>query len=256
MIAFQCTCTGSRGRRIWVPHPRRASVFAPRMGSNWLSGNLASSFQEPTTRCTTCFVSGHDFSRAATPAKNATALAPAISPQVKFPFSGSLPAKGFADGRVWRTAIALIYWLSCCSHCQRKHLPCRRGPDPAQEIATKSALRPGSSVVERGPEKAGVGGSIPSLATTRIVLIIKSLISAVCYMLCVFYSCFRGLHYFWCKKAAHEAASLIENTLIISYLLSAIFSFAAAMNLSPTVSASSSKRTSLPSCVSSKSPLR
>jgi hypothetical protein len=51
-----------------------------------------------------------------------------------------------------------------------------RGIDPpspassrnsAQEIATvfKSALRPGSSVVERGPEKAGVGGSIPSLAT-------------------------------------------------------------------------------------------
>ena len=30
----------------------------------------------------------------------------------------------------------------------------------------KSALRPDSSVVERGPEKAGVGGSIPSLATT------------------------------------------------------------------------------------------
>ena len=28
-----------------------------------------------------------------------------------------------------------------------------------------SQLRPGSSVVERGPEKAGVGGSIPSLAT-------------------------------------------------------------------------------------------
>ena len=28
------------------------------------------------------------------------------------------------------------------------------------------ALRPDSSVVERGPEKAGVGGSIPSLATT------------------------------------------------------------------------------------------
>jgi hypothetical protein len=27
-------------------------------------------------------------------------------------------------------------------------------------------LRPDSSVVERGPEKAGVGGSIPSLATT------------------------------------------------------------------------------------------
>ena len=35
----------------------------------------------------------------------------------------------------------------------------------AQDLQTKSALRPGSSVVERGPEKAGVGGSIPSLAT-------------------------------------------------------------------------------------------
>jgi hypothetical protein len=29
----------------------------------------------------------------------------------------------------------------------------------------KFSLRPDSSVVERGPEKAGVGGSIPSLAT-------------------------------------------------------------------------------------------
>ena len=29
--------------------------------------------------------------------------------------------------------------------------------------------RPDSSVVERGPEKAGVGGSIPSLATTIII---------------------------------------------------------------------------------------
>ena len=39
-------------------------------------------------------------------------------------------------------------------------------PDSAQEIATEEfTLRPGSSVVERGPEKAGVGGSIPSLAT-------------------------------------------------------------------------------------------
>jgi hypothetical protein len=29
--------------------------------------------------------------------------------------------------------------------------------------------RPDSSVVERGPEKAGVGGSIPSLATTKSI---------------------------------------------------------------------------------------
>jgi hypothetical protein len=36
----------------------------------------------------------------------------------------------------------------------------------AQNCTKKFALRPDSSVVERGPEKAGVGGSIPSLATT------------------------------------------------------------------------------------------
>jgi hypothetical protein len=36
----------------------------------------------------------------------------------------------------------------------------------AQDRTLKFALRPDSSVVERGPEKAGVGGSIPSLATT------------------------------------------------------------------------------------------
>ena len=40
-------------------------------------------------------------------------------------------------------------------------------PVPAHRIApSKFSLRPDSSVVERGPEKAGVGGSIPSLATT------------------------------------------------------------------------------------------
>ena len=44
------------------------------------------------------------------------------------------------------------------------HLPPAE-PDSAQEMQLISALRPGSSVVERGPEKAGVGGSIPSLAT-------------------------------------------------------------------------------------------
>ena len=33
-------------------------------------------------------------------------------------------------------------------------------------LASVPVPRPDSSVVERGPEKAGVGGSIPSLATT------------------------------------------------------------------------------------------
>ena len=43
----------------------------------------------------------------------------------------------------------------------------RRRLIPRKAAATQEfALRPDSSVVERGPEKAGVGGSIPSLATT------------------------------------------------------------------------------------------
>ena len=39
-------------------------------------------------------------------------------------------------------------------------------PDFKPKDAIEVSLRPDSSVVERGPEKAGVGGSIPSLATT------------------------------------------------------------------------------------------
>jgi hypothetical protein len=54
--------------------------------------------------------------------------------------------------------------LQCTVRGTPPHFGVRR--NPAQEIATKFSLRPGSSVVERGPEKAGVGGSIPSLATT------------------------------------------------------------------------------------------
>jgi hypothetical protein len=45
-------------------------------------------------------------------------------------------------------------------------MPARRS-NPAQITYPAIALRPDSSVVERGPEKAGVGGSIPSLATTQ-----------------------------------------------------------------------------------------
>ena len=45
-------------------------------------------------------------------------------------------------------------------------LPLRRSPDLHAGNYNEFALRPDSSVVERGPEKAGVGGSIPSLATT------------------------------------------------------------------------------------------
>jgi hypothetical protein len=51
---------------------------------------------------------------------------------------------------------------------------CRR---PFLAVLAQGALpRPDSSVVERGPEKAGVGGSIPSLAT--IIIICNSAIAA------------------------------------------------------------------------------
>ena len=43
------------------------------------------------------------------------------------------------------------------------HLP---GPETWRARISETLPRPDSSVVERGPEKAGVGGSIPSLATT------------------------------------------------------------------------------------------
>ena len=61
----------------------------------------------------------------------------------------------------------MVYCFSCCSKLYVE-LPAFSGSvrNPRVEMQPKFALRPDSSVVERGPEKAGVGGSIPSLATT------------------------------------------------------------------------------------------
>ena len=47
---------------------------------------------------------------------------------------------------------------------RRMRMVARGGSWRSPTISVKP--RPDSSVVERGPEKAGVGGSIPSLATT------------------------------------------------------------------------------------------
>ncbi len=78
----------------------------------------------------------------------------AVSPQAK-------PAPQFG-AREW----TWVYWQSCCSELLADPpILTRFAGNPAQ-VLQLSALRPGSSVVERGPEKAGVGGSIPSLATT------------------------------------------------------------------------------------------
>ncbi len=67
---------------------------------------------------------------------------------------------------VWRVSEELVYLRSCCStlFVDPPLLSAFAGTR-AGKCNEKSSLRPGSSVVERGPEKAGVGGSIPSLAT-------------------------------------------------------------------------------------------
>ena len=56
----------------------------------------------------------------------------------------------------------LLYWLRLLVECG--FIPSAVLNDSPQTLV--HLRRPGSSVVERGPEKAGVGGSIPSLATT------------------------------------------------------------------------------------------
>jgi hypothetical protein len=64
--------------------------------------------------------------------------------------------------------IAILTFVACAQLLTWPGLP----PEAADsetteaEAASLDSPRPDSSVVERGPEKAGVGGSIPSLATT------------------------------------------------------------------------------------------
>ena len=85
--------------------------------------------------------------------------------------AGRLPKEGDSREKLWPDlaweegswyTAQVVAW-NCSWSCP----PCPAMPESAQQIATqKFALGPDSSVVERGPEKAGVGGSIPSLATT------------------------------------------------------------------------------------------
>jgi hypothetical protein len=77
-------------------------------------------------------------------------------------WQGSAGAK-FAHCEV----IAILTFVACAQLLTWPGLP----PEAADSETTKAEAapldspRPDSSVVERGPEKAGVGGSIPSLAT-------------------------------------------------------------------------------------------
>ena len=76
---------------------------------------------------------------------------------------GSADAK-FAHSEV----IAILTFVACAQLLTWPGPPPEAADsDPTQaEAASLDVARPDSSVVERGPEKAGVGGSIPSLATT------------------------------------------------------------------------------------------
>ena len=69
---------------------------------------------------------------------------------------------------VWRSEWELVYWQELFLSAVFVDSPTFSGDAGirAENCKWKYALRPDSSVVERGPEKAGVGGSIPSLATT------------------------------------------------------------------------------------------
>jgi hypothetical protein len=92
---------------------------------------------------------------------------------------------------VWRLTAELVY----CYHSLRNIR--------MQQI---HALRPDSSVVERGPEKAGVGGSIPSLATTLYCFAIFQVLSVAQSILKSFSKNFMCLH--------HSASNLALKRLI------------------------------------------
>ena len=68
---------------------------------------------------------------------------------------------------VWLPRTELVYWQESLQRTVRGHTRFLRFTGFRAGICNLQSLHwPGSSVVERGPEKAGVGGSIPSLATT------------------------------------------------------------------------------------------
>ena len=74
----------------------------------------------------------------------------------------------FCRARLGAKDWELIYWRKLFLSAVFVDSPTLSGDTGirAENCNGKFALRPDSSVVERGPEKAGVGGSIPSLATT------------------------------------------------------------------------------------------
>ena len=76
---------------------------------------------------------------------------------------------------VWLGSWGLLYWSGCFERTASEfiHLA-RHRRNPRRFMQLSFRLRPDSSVVERGPEKAGVGGSIPSLATTFFSLLFPS----------------------------------------------------------------------------------
>ena len=66
----------------------------------------------------------------------------------------------------WGAFELLVPFLAKTGWCDRRSRCRYARAFLATPMISVQQPRPDSSVVERGPEKAGVGGSIPSLATT------------------------------------------------------------------------------------------
>ena len=76
---------------------------------------------------------------------------------------------GFAGAKFAESEVIAILTFVACAQLLTwpgLRLKLQTQKRPKRKQRPWDSPRPDSSVVERGPEKAGVGGSIPSLATT------------------------------------------------------------------------------------------
>ena len=98
---------------------------------------------------------------------NATSSTGNRGERLVYDMASSLP--GAAEREFAQRGVIAILTFVACAQLLTWPGPPLEAADSDTTLAEAASLdspRPDSSVVERGPEKAGVGGSIPSLATT------------------------------------------------------------------------------------------
>jgi hypothetical protein len=73
---------------------------------------------------------------------------------------------------------------TCCIHPahNRREVNDPRSPRRAERVSKRGQV---AQVVERSPEKAGVGGSTPSLATINTIISMSCSTSLTCYILSI-----------------------------------------------------------------------